>query len=187
VYRQVVDVDIRATADGDSGYKVIVAGSEWIEYTLNVTGGTYDLHARVATPRDGGNKITVKLGGKTLGSLAIPNTGSWETFTTVTIPSVTVAGGTGQVLRLELDGVGWHLNWVEMLPAGSAVIRDVRELPVYQFGQENLSIFKINGINAGIRVHQDLAGLGRDLPSGMYIIKADMNNRTYLYKLLHTR
>ncbi|WP_269770175.1 carbohydrate-binding protein [Cystobacter fuscus] len=61
-----------------------MSSSEWAEYTVNVaTSGTYTVSARVATQTANGSSLRILFDGKKVGTLAVPNTGEWQTYTTV--------------------------------------------------------------------------------------------------------
>lgn len=107
------DVDIEACAEG--GYNVgwIDAG-EWLRYTVTVaSAGSYLLHFRVASP-DGGGSLHLAAGSRTLtGSIAIPRTGGWQAWTTVTVP-VTLAAGT-QTFTMAFDTGGFNVRYVDVV------------------------------------------------------------------------
>ncbi len=121
VAREDEGVDIEARDGGQSvGW---TADGEWLEYTVNATGGTYDLEARIATITTG-KSIIAKLDGITLGTFNLPNTGDWGTFETVKIENVNVTGGNDKILRLEFVGGGTNLNWVKfsaVSPPGNTI------------------------------------------------------------------
>ena len=106
------DVDIQAN---DGGYNVgWTTDGEWLEFTVDVTAGTCDLQARVAAISTG-KQVVVKLDGVTLGTISVPNTGSWSTFQTVTVPNVSITGGSGKILRIEFVGGSTNLDWVDLV------------------------------------------------------------------------
>ncbi len=80
---------------------------EWIEYTVDVEStGTYSFEAKVASGNDG-SSFTLYMdneniipGGK---SISVPNTGDWETFTTVKSDLNKLSKGV-HVLKLEITG-----------------------------------------------------------------------------------
>ncbi|MEM6885284.1 MAG: carbohydrate-binding protein [Verrucomicrobiota bacterium] len=121
------DVDIQVTSDTGGGYNVgwIKAG-EWLEYTVDLPNGTYDIVARVASNQAVG-AFDLKLGDgpdgnnfATLGSLSVPNTGGWQSWSNVTLANITVSnGGSGKVLRVDHTGNNFNLNWIEFVPAGN--------------------------------------------------------------------
>jgi beta-glucanase (GH16 family) len=89
-------VDIEPLGTGyDVGY--IVAG-EWLEYTVNVTAGSYRIDAHVAAIA-AGKTFRLELDGATIATFTVPNTGAWGTFQVATVNNVTVTAGQ-KVLRL---------------------------------------------------------------------------------------
>ena len=83
-----------------------VDGGEWVNYTVNVaTAGTYDMEFRVASSGTGGT-FHVDIGGvNKSGPIAIPNTGGWQTWTTVRKTGIALSAGT-QIIRLVMDAIG---------------------------------------------------------------------------------
>src|SRR6185295_6814868 len=118
-------VDVEATTDTGGGHNVgwINAG-EWLEYTVNVAAaGTYDLKLRVARQATGTSSVSVLFGGvdKT-GSLAVPSSGGWQTWTDLTRTGVSLPAGQ-QVLRISMTGGSFNVNWIEItaVPTGQAL------------------------------------------------------------------
>lgn len=111
------DVGIEPTTDTGGGYDVgYLNNGEWLEYTVNVPDpeAIYSINVRVAS-LDGGGLLRVRLDGTVLGTVQIPNTGGWQTWQTVTLPNVPLAGGTGsKALRLEVLNEGFNINWIEL-------------------------------------------------------------------------
>lgn len=105
------DVDIQRCSDGTSCYNVgwITAG-EWLAYDLNVTtSGSYTFAVRVATPSSG-KHLHLDIGGENVsGPIALPNTGGWQTWRTVTSNPVTMASGR-HTLRLVADSSNFNVN-----------------------------------------------------------------------------
>lgn len=102
-------VDIEACSEG--GFNVGWIGTgEWLEYTVNVTAGTYTLSARVATPNSG-KTFHVELDGVNIsGSIAVPNTGGWQSWQTVSVTTTALSAGNGRVLRLVFDTNDFNVN-----------------------------------------------------------------------------
>jgi len=101
------DVDVEATSDLGGGYNVgWIAPGEWLKYTVNVaTAGTYDIEMRVACSGAGGTFHIEVNGTNVTGALTIPNTGGWQSWTTIKKSAVTLPAGT-QVWKLVMDTVG---------------------------------------------------------------------------------
>jgi hypothetical protein len=119
VYRTNVDVDIQATSDSGGGHNVgWIGAGEWLEYTVNVgTSGTYTLEARVAAPNAGGTFRVEFAGVDKTGTMTVPGTGSYQTWTTVS-RTVSLSAGT-QVMRVFFIAAGpsgglGNLNWIRL-------------------------------------------------------------------------
>ena len=116
VYRS-DDVDVATASDTGGGYKVKTAvAGEWLNYTVKVaTTGTYAIDARVCSSGAGGTFHIEIDGANATGEMTVPNTGSWNSFTTVTKTGVAFTAGT-HVLRVVLDtngssGLTGNFNW----------------------------------------------------------------------------
>ena len=121
-YRTSEGVDIQATTDTGGGYNVgWIGAGEWLEYTVNVAAaGTYDLKLRTARQPTGTSTVSVLLGGidKT-GSLAVPSTGGWQTWTDLTRTGVSLSAGQ-QLMRVSMAGGSFNLNWIEITAAATS-------------------------------------------------------------------
>ena len=110
-------VDIKATTYTGGGYLVgwAVAG-EWLKYTVNVaTAGTYAIDVRVASSGAGGTFHIEVNGVNTTGPLAVPDTGGWQMWKTVTKTGVPLGAGP-QLIRVVMDANGAsgsvaNFNW----------------------------------------------------------------------------
>jgi len=117
VYRT-SDVDMQATTDAGGGYNVgWIASGEWLEYTVSVpTAGYYNLSARVATIYSSRAFRILVNGADVTGSVAVPNTGGWQTWQTVTRPRVHLAAGTHRLRWVALTS-SFNLNWIGVAPS----------------------------------------------------------------------
>ncbi len=121
------DVDIEDSSDTGGGHNVgWAAAGEWLAYTVTVAGaGVYDLDFRVASAGPGGTFHLEVNGSNVTGSLSVPNTGGWQTWTTVRKSGVTLTAGPQQ-WRLVLDTNGassavGNFNYIRTsAPAGSS-------------------------------------------------------------------
>jgi endonuclease/exonuclease/phosphatase family metal-dependent hydrolase len=98
------DVDIQTTGSG--GYAVgWIGAGEWLKYTVNVgAAGTYTAVARVASPGTGGTFHIEFNGTNKTGTMQVPNTGSWQTYTDVKA-QVSLSAGV-QSMRIVFDSNG---------------------------------------------------------------------------------
>ena len=122
-YRTTEGVDVETCTDAGGGYDVgYTAAGEWEKYTVNVnTAGVYTMQARVASIT-AGNSLHVEIDGVTIGTIAVPNSGDFQTFQTVSV--TTPALTTGQhIMRIYMETGGFNLNYVTfLLPASVPVI-----------------------------------------------------------------
>ena len=122
-------VDLQATTDTGGGFIVGWAkAGEWLEYTVNVqTSGYYKLDFRVASNGPGGTFHFEFEGNDVTETLAVPNTGGWQKWTTVSKDGAYLNAGT-HVLRLRMDtngANGWVGNFNSLRIAPSAVSQKV--------------------------------------------------------------
>ena len=110
-------VDIKACTDTGGGYLVgWTAAGEWLNYTVNVAAaGTYAIDVRLASSGVGGTFHIEVNGVDKTGTLAVPNTGGWQNWMTVTKTAVALAAGP-QVVRVVMDTIGpsgsvANFNW----------------------------------------------------------------------------
>jgi hypothetical protein len=113
------DVDVQATTDTGGGYNIgWVAVGEWTKYTVSVgSAGTYTIDFRVSSTNTTGRFHLEVDGANVTGTLAVPNTGSWQTFVNVTKTGVSLSAGQ-HVLRLYTEATGMNYNWIKFTAAG---------------------------------------------------------------------
>ncbi len=119
-YRIMNGVDKEATTDAGGGMNVgwIDAG-DWMSYDNTFVSipetGTYIIEYRVASAVGGGSLAFEEAGGPAYASLAIPNTGGWQTWTSVK-SNVTLNAGTHK-FGIKANAGGWNLNWFRIIKA----------------------------------------------------------------------
>jgi hypothetical protein len=113
-------VDLEATTDTGGGLDLGWTGSgQWFKYTVDAaTAGTYTVGLRVASPysETDGLHIDNAAGTNLSGSVAIPNTGGYQTWTTVSVSFALPAGV--QTLTVDQDSNGWNINYLTFATAG---------------------------------------------------------------------
>ncbi|MFN8438444.1 MAG: sialate O-acetylesterase [Cytophagales bacterium] len=191
-FRTDEDVDIETCTDVGGGYNIGYATKgEWLEYTVKVNNtATYDLDLRVAC-NGTGRTVSVSMDGVNIASnVAIPNTGGWQTWQTVTVSGIPLTAGQ-KVMRLTVGNTDYvNLNYVEY-----KVVTDVEE----HLSQNQLNIspnpFDENGINvhghegskykitsvAGVELEngflRDNVSVAKQLPIGTYLLTLE-NGKT---------
>jgi len=110
-------IDLEATADtqdttGGGAYDLgWTTPGQWFNYTVNVAAaGTYAVSFRVASPYGITDAVHIDnaAGANLSGSVAVPNTGGYETWTNVTT-NVTLPAGV-QTLTVDQDSNGWNFH-----------------------------------------------------------------------------
>jgi len=127
-YRTTEDVDIEACSDVGGGYNVgWIEPGEWLEYTVIVAAaGEYTIEARVATLNPL-RRFHVEFNGidKT-GDIAVPLTGSWQNWESVSA-TVTLEAGT-QVMKFVPTTNGFNLNYFDIVVEAVADVPDQRSV-----------------------------------------------------------
>jgi Carbohydrate binding module (family 6)/Right handed beta helix region len=112
------NVDIQASGDTGGGYNIgWTAKGEWLKYSVqSASARTYAIDVRVASNGAGGTFHIEIDGVNVTGTMTAPNTGAWQTYTTVTKTNVSVTAGP-HVVKLVMDGTGanssvGNFNWI---------------------------------------------------------------------------
>jgi N-acetylneuraminic acid mutarotase len=95
-------VDLVANSFG--GFSVTgIQAREWLEYTVDVaTAGTYGLELRLASGSNGGTMHVEVDGVNVTGAIAVPKTGGWDKFVTVTRSGIGMTAGR-HLVRVSFD------------------------------------------------------------------------------------
>ena len=112
-YDNMNGIETENTSDVDGGLNVgWVNSDDWLQYTVRVNAsGTYLLKFRVSGTEAG--QFEVRNSAKTvLKTVEVPNTGSWQNWTTLSVPVKLDAGS--QTIQLYVKEPGWNLNWFEI-------------------------------------------------------------------------
>jgi parallel beta-helix repeat protein len=113
-------VDIEACTDTGCGYDLgWTSAGQWFRYEVNVaSAGSYLVSFRVAAPSAVSDAFHIAdaSGNNLTGAVAIPATGGWQAWTTVT---ATVQLGAGQqTLTVGQDNGGWNLRTMSFASSG---------------------------------------------------------------------
>jgi len=96
-----------------------IDGGDSMTYAITVpAAGTYTIQYRVASPNATG-VLASSFKGVALGNVSISNTGSWQTWATVS-QTVNLAAGSGNFVITAATG-GWNLNWINITSGAPAV------------------------------------------------------------------
>ncbi len=119
-------VDIEASSDTGGGYDLsYVRAGEFVNYTVNVPAdGTYTMNFRVASPGAGGTFRALVGTTSLTGEISIPNTGGWQTWTTVSKTGVKLSAGTYPIwLKFDTNattGSAGNINYFSLTPQAAA-------------------------------------------------------------------
>ncbi|UOQ53099.1 carbohydrate-binding protein [Hymenobacter cellulosivorans] len=121
-YSAMSGVQLEGCSDTGGGQDVgWIDTNDWMAYnSINFpTSGTYTIEYRVASGASGGRvSADLNAGAIQLGSVAIPATGGWQNWTTVS-QTVNVNAGTYNFGVFAQAG-GWNLNWIRITKSGAA-------------------------------------------------------------------
>jgi len=185
-YRTDEDVDIEVCTDVGGGYNVGWAKTgEWLEYTVNVaTAGTYALDIRVACNGDD-RSIALDIDSKPIAAnIAIPNTGGWQEWQTVTLPAIKLAAGP-QIIRLTIGSIDYvNLNNMTF----RLVSADSETPPVALASPESIQargnqsfqyqVYNMNGVLVDFGVSATGNEFGNHLNAGTYLVHIKNSNHT---------
>jgi hypothetical protein len=197
-YRIDDGVDIETCTEG--GFNVgWTSPGEWMEYTVNVaTADTYNINVSVASTATSSLHIEFNGTDKT-GLINIPNTGGWQSWSTVSVTGISLSAGV-QVMRIFMDGGNFNLNKIKISSSiVTGVISDKDPLNVYPNPVKGL--LKIEGIEsfpARVQV-MDAKGSGitrtitnsdaaeidlAQLPRGLYVVTVRTRNAVKTTKII---
>ena len=118
-YSSMLGVQTEGTTDAGGGLDVgWIDTNDWMAYnSINVPStGSYLLEYRVASPSGGRLSQDLNGGATVLGQVAIPATGGWQTWTTVS-QTVNINAGTYNFGIFAVAG-GWNINWWRISKVG---------------------------------------------------------------------
>jgi len=150
-YRPTEGVDIANCSEG--GYSIgWNHPGEWLKYAVNVTtAGTYQLQARLACPLNN-QTLHIEMDGVNVsGPIAVPNTGSYTTWQTVTVTTSALTVGP-KVMRLVVDGGDFDVNYVAFGLPASPLVGQTLVL------RGNNSLFVSNAAGNSLNCTQTVAG-----------------------------
>ena len=120
-YHVMSGVQTQPTTDAGGGLNVgwLDAG-DWMAYTITApVAGTYTLQFRVASLNGGGQiRLEQNSGTTVIGSVAVPNTGGWQNWTTITTSVYLPAGR--QDVAIAVPAGGYNINWWTFAPPAAA-------------------------------------------------------------------
>lgn len=120
-YRNYYGVDIQNTGDTGGGYNVgWTAPNEWLKYNFNSSAGPYRLRARVAHTLPGAS-FQFSIDDRIIGTMSIPNTSGWQSFTTISSETFNLNPGQHSLKVImqnaASNGAVGNFNYFELIQA----------------------------------------------------------------------
>jgi hypothetical protein len=106
------DVDIETNSAGSGYHIAYIDAGEWLAYTVSPTAGYYYIKARVCAASAGGSFHVEFDGVDNTGAVTVPNTGDWNTWTTVTVGPIELTGAI-QLMKICMNNGPFNLDWIE--------------------------------------------------------------------------
>jgi endoglucanase len=127
------------TGDINGGKNIsFIEDDDFMDYNVNVaSAGIYTFSFRVANSYGNGIIEIKNTAGTVLGQVAVPQTGGWQTYSTIQMPATLQAGS--QILRIYAQKGAFHLNWFEAVkdstaPEKTQAVITFTELPARNVG-----------------------------------------------------
>ncbi len=120
-FSQQQGTQIENTTDTGGGKNVgYIDAGDWLSYAgtpVNIpSSGSYMIEYRVASQSGGGSLTFEEAGGSpAYGTLAIPGTGGWQTWTTVK-HTINLSAGSHK-FGIKVNAGGWNINWIRISKA----------------------------------------------------------------------
>jgi hypothetical protein len=119
-------VGTEGTSDVGGGLSVgWIDNYDWMDYSVNMpSAGTYVVSFRVASPATSGQLQLRNAAGTVLATVAVPNTGWWQNWQSVSA-TVTLPAGQQTLRVVSTSADAWNFNYFELAPAGTVATRSL--------------------------------------------------------------
>jgi beta-glucanase (GH16 family) len=202
-YNEMLGVQLETTTDAGGGQNVgYIDTNDWMKYN-NITvpsTGSYKFEYRVASPNGTGVlSQDLNSGAIQLGTIAVPNTGGWQNWTTIS-RTVNINAGTYNFGIFATAG-GWNINWWRISSATGgrvassednnlSVESDLAVFPNPSTGvvtirvtePSHISIMDISG-KSHLNTRVESSIIVDNLNAGLYIVKMKNSHKTAATKL----
>jgi pimeloyl-ACP methyl ester carboxylesterase len=124
-------VGTEGTSDVGGGLSVgWIDNNDWMDYSVNMpTAGTYVVSFRVASPATSGQLQLRNAAGTVLATVAVPNTGWWQNWQSVSA-TVTLPAGQQTLRVVSTSADAWNFNYFELAGSGAVATRSLGEAEV---------------------------------------------------------
>ncbi|MFL5730339.1 MAG: cellulase family glycosylhydrolase, partial [Cytophagaceae bacterium] len=184
--------------------------NDWMQYTVNVSAsGLYTVKVRVA---GNGGSLSLSSDGVTLiNNAAIPGTGGWDTWQTVTLGSINLAAGK-HTLRMTITSAGYNISYFDFVSSAARMAgntsMDITVLSTYpnpfinqtnvhvliqEAGEVSVKVYEKTGQQVGTIAEGYMAAGdynfsldAGNLKPDLYLIRLTMNDKVYTLKMVKT-
>jgi beta-glucanase (GH16 family) len=150
-YRLSEGVDIETCTDVGGGYDVgWTANNEWMKYTIAVKdSGTYQISARVSSNSTTGSMHFEIDGNDVTGTINVPNTGGWQTWSSVLSKNFILTSGIHQI-KFFINTSGFNVNKFDIYPPNAKPsINFIYPEGGEQFSPDSIVEVKWNSLQVG--------------------------------------
>lgn len=121
-------VDLKVGTDGRCNVAWFTTG-EWLKYDVSISAaGNYTFQLRASRGQAGNGKVRLEVDGTNVsGSVSIPATGSYDTFTTINVPISLPAGD--HTLRLYNELQYFDVAWLQFIGPGTVELSQQTTAP----------------------------------------------------------
>ncbi|GAA0725817.1 hypothetical protein GCM10009430_32050 [Aquimarina litoralis] len=130
-------VDIESNHSGHNiGW---INNNEWLEYSVDVKKGKYDLIIDAASGHSNPGKIKVILDNRTLGLFDIKNTGGWQVYKKFIVKGINLNESFNNVLRFEIIGGNFNVDKFKFV--NSVISKKVTFRVAGSTGEERFQVY----------------------------------------------
>jgi len=113
-------IDVELTSDEGEGENIgFIDAGDWWEYTLDInSAGSYNIEYRLAS-YSGSAGFNLLLDGVQIASQTVTETGSWQSWVTITGEEILDLPAGEHTLRMNAVGGGFNFNWIKLELTGN--------------------------------------------------------------------
>jgi hypothetical protein len=162
-YNYMSGVQTESTTDTGGGLNVgYIDNGDWMAYSNQVVSipstGSYDVQYRVASANGGGSIRLEESGGATnYGTISVPSTGGWQTWSTIT-QRVTLSAGNHTFGLVAATG-GFNINWFKINAVQTSSLPAIKQSGQYWVNASGARV-NLRGTNIGNWLIQEFWMMG---------------------------
>lgn len=157
---------------------------EWLEYTVQIeNAASYKIEASVASGADNASfRLYLDSTTDISGLIAVPNTGSWTTFTTVSTTTPTLPAGK-HVLRLSVEGAYFNVDALQFSLAPVNIHTSTEVTDPNEFQLFTLQGKYLGSISATNSTQAQKQAKANGIRTGMYLLRNIHNGSSMTFEI----